>query len=361
MFEKIKIKFAAIKKIFPTTIFVFLLVMPTSTDYKLKDYGFGNGGVSNATSNNYAMDAIAGEQSGSQAASGNYKVGSGLIFTNQANVPMTPTFSNPGNYYNKLQLILDTAGNSTDTKYAIAISTDDFVTTNYVQNDSTVGTTLGLEDYQTFTALGGTNGFYIIGLTADTTYKVKVKAMQGKFTETGYGPIASAMTVDSTLSFDIDVSATNTKTAPPFSITFDSLLANAVVDSPQKVWIDFSTNGEFGGKVYVVSQNAGLLSPSRNYKIDSVAGDLASLTEGFGIQGSSVGESSGGPLAITAAYNQTNNVVGKIDSVVREVFSSVGPIVDGRGSFILKAKSSSVTPSANDYNDILTVIASGNF
>jgi hypothetical protein len=324
--------------------------MPASTNYKLKDFGFGSGGVGNATSGSYAMDAISGEQSGGLETSAGYKMGSGLIFTNQTNVPLAPAFSNPSNYYNKLQIILNTSGNSTDTKYAIAISTDNFVTTNYVKSDTTVGTTLVLADYQTYATWGGSGGFYVIGLTANTTYKVKVKAMQGKFTETGYGPISSAATVNPTLSFNISTNLIN----------FGNLTAGSVVDSSNIV-VDFATNGASGGKVYFIGKNGGLLSSAKSHAIVSATTNLANPIEGFGAQGTNVTQSSGGPLAVVAPYNVATTNVGIVDSAVREIFSSAGPIAGGQGTFILKAKSVALTPAANDYKDLVTVIASGNF
>lgn len=337
--------------------FVFFLAMPASTNYKLKDFGFGTGGTANSTSSNYALEAITGEVSDDQAASASYKVGPGLIFLGQANVPAAPTFSNPSNYYNKLQIILDASGNPSDTKFAIAISTDNFVTTNYVQSDNTIGATLGAEDYQTYANWGGASGEFVIGLAPGTTYKVKAKAMQGKFSETGYGPIATASTVNPTLSFDIDVSATDSETNPPFAISMGDLIASTVVNSPQKIWVDFSTNGESGGRVYVIGKNEGLLSAAASYKIGAVTGNLASLTQGFGAQGSTAT----GGLAIASLYNQTGDTVGITDQYVREIFTSANPISGGRGSFLLKAKSSAVTPSAGDYSETLTVIASGSF
>jgi len=221
--------------------------MPASTNYKLKDFGFGTGGTGNSSSSNYLLNAITGEQSGAKMSGTNYNLGPGLEFTNQANVPAAPVFTNPGNYYNKLQIVLNTSDNPTDTEYAIAISTDNFVTeTNYVQNDNTVGSTLGIEDYQTYVEWGGASGFFVVGLSSNTTYYVKVKAMQGKFTETNYGPVATAATVSPTLTFDIDVSATDTETDPPFSINFGDLVAGSVTDSPQKIWIDLSTYHFYG-------------------------------------------------------------------------------------------------------------------
>jgi hypothetical protein len=361
MIKKIKNKVTFFKKSFSASTFVFLLVLPASTNYKLDDYGFGSGGVSNATSANYSMNAISGETSAGKLSSANYKIGSGLAYVNQAHVPVAPNFSNPNNFYNKLRLSLNTSNNPSDTKFAIAISSNNFVTTQYVKSDNTVGSSLTLADYQTYSTWGGAVGFEVIGLLSNTTYSVKVKAMQGKFTETEFGPIATAATINPTLTFDIDVSATDAKTSPPFSINFGDLTVNTIINSPQKIWVDFSTNGAAGGKVYIIGKNGGLLSTTRSSLISSVSGDLSALAQGFGAQGSTATQTAGGPLSISPAYNQTGNIVAVADSAVREIFTSATPVTGGRASFLLKAKSSSVTPSANDYSETFTVIASGSF
>ena len=348
-----------IKKLLSPSMGIFLLfVFPASTNYQMKDYGFGGGGVSNATSSNYALDAITGEQNASQLSGATYNVGPGLLFTNQANVPGAPTFTNPSNYYNKLKIVLDAGGNPSDTVFAIAISADAFVSdTRYVQSDNTVGSVLGTEDYRTYTSWGSGSGVLIIGLLANTTYTVKVKAMQGKFTETGYGSTASTATVGAKLTFDIDVSATDSDTGPPFATNIGSLFAGTVTDSPEKIWVDFTTNGENGGRVYVSGSNAGLTSSRAAYTISSVTGNLTALGEGFGAQGSTAT----GGLSIATAYNLSSNNVAVTDTAIREIFTASAPVTAGRGSFLLKAKSSAVTPAASDYTESLTVIASASF
>lgn len=339
----------------------FLFVFPASTNYQLKGYGFGGGGEENMTSTNYAANALSGEVSSSQLVGANYNLGSGLAFEIMANVPPVPTLSNPSNYYNKLHLLLDTGNNPTDTLFAIAISTDNFTTTNYVQNDNTVGGALGIEDYQTYAVWGGGSGFDIIGLASSTTYKVKVKAFQGKFSESGYGPVATAATVSPQLSFDIDVSATDTDTNPPFATVFPALTAGSVQDSPEKIWVDFATNANNGGRVYIYGQNAGLKSDAVATTIPSASGDLTSASSGFGAQGSTAAQVSGGPFSILSPYNGASQVVGIIDTSIREIFSTSAPIVGGRGSLVLKAKASAVTPAAGDYTEVLTMIASANY
>ncbi len=342
--------------------FVFLFAFPASTNYQLKDFNYGGGGVGNGSSSNYSLMGTAGEQNEDQLGGTTYDLGPGLVFTNQANVPPAPTLANPSNYYNKLRLTLATGGNPSDTLFAIAISSDNFATdTRYVQSDNTVGATLGIEDYQTYAAWGSGSGFLVIGLAASTTYTVKVKAWQGKFTETGYGPTASAATTGQQLTFDIDVSASNSETGPPFATNFGDLIAGTVTDSPEKIWVDFSTNGENGGRVYVVATNAGLLSSRAGYTISAVTGNLTSLSEGFGAQGSTASQSSGSTFSIATAYNLSSNNVATTDTTVREIFTVSGPVSGGRGSFLLKAKSSAVTPAASDYTETLTVLASASF
>lgn len=345
--------------LFPAS-FAFLFAFPASTNYQLEGYGFGGGGEDNMTSSNYAIDGLSGEVSEDQLQGTNYDLGAGLAFEIMANVPPAPTFTNPSNYYNKLHIVLDTGSNPSDTTFSIAISTDDFVTTNYIQSDDTVGATLGIEDYQTYTAWGGASGFDVVGLSPSTTYKIKVKAMQGKYSESGYGPTATAATVGAQLTFDIDVSAIDEDNSVT-AIDLGNLTAGSVVSSTEKIWVDFSTNGASGGKVYVGAANAGLYSSTVSYTISSASGNLTALSSGFGAQGSTATQSSGGPFSIVSPYDGSSNTVGVTDTTIREIFSSSNPISGGRASFLLKAKSSAVTPAAGDYTETLTVIASGSF
>ena len=137
---------------------------------------------------------------------------------------------------------------------------------------------------------------------------------------------------------------------------------STVTDSPVRVWVSLDTNAESGGFVYVDGQNAGLKSAAANYTIAAVTGDLGALAEGFGVQGASVAQTSGGPLALDSPYNGAAGNVGVEDTTIRQVFdTSAAPIVGGRGSFILVAKTKPLTPAAPDYTEILTAIAAGSF
>ena len=64
---------------------------------------------------------------------------------------------------------------------------------------------------------------------------------------------------------------------------------------------------------------------------------------------------------ISSPYNGSSNVVGIIDTSIRDIFTTTAPIVGGRASLLLKAKSNAVTPASADYAERITMIASGSF
>ena len=224
---------------------------PANSSYELIEYGFGNGGTKNSTNATYGMNAIVGEQQDGLASNGTYGIGDGLIFTHMADVPPAPAFTNPSSNYDRLKFVLAQGGNPSDAEYAIAISTDNFTTTNYIQSDNTVGSTLGAEDWQTYTTWGGASGAYVTGLTNNTTYKIKVKARQGDFTQTGYGPIATQTTSDPTLTFSVSAN----------TVTFDNLNSgNSYTDSAKTTVLTTSTNAYNGYIVY--AHETGVLTSS---------------------------------------------------------------------------------------------------
>ena len=117
----------------------------------------------------------------------NYGLPIGVRASTIASTPTAPTFTNPSNEYNRLKLTLNVGGFPTDTTYLIAISDDNFVTTKYVQTDQTIGTSVSIANYQTYTSWGGASGSWIVGLSPSTTYKIKVAALQGTATGSQFG------------------------------------------------------------------------------------------------------------------------------------------------------------------------------
>ena len=345
-----------------------LFVFPASTNYELKGFEFGGGGDATMQSATYGQEAVIGEIAGAQS-SATFQANSGLVFVQQSNVPPAPTFENTNNtWYNKLKFIINTSialDQTNGTKFAIAISdsSDGYATTRYIQDDNTVGTVLGIEDYQTYAQWGGSSGEYVIGLNPGLTYKIKVKSFQGKFTESGYSQESSATTQNVTLSFDIDVGTTSTvETGAPYSVDLGDLNQGSVTTASDKVWIDLETNAENGGYTYIYDQYGGLRSTATNYTITSVNGDLTAENEGFGVRGNTASQSSGGPLTIESPYNGSGDIVGVLDTTIRKLFNTSNlPIVSARGSFEVKAKISNLTPASSDYSDLMTVIAAASF
>ena len=341
----------------------FIFAAPTSTSYQLQSYGVGSGGVSNTSSTTYRAQAISGEQSSSGAStSTTYSTKTGLVSMQLTNVPAAPTFTNPSSYYNKLHIVIDNGGNPSDTIFSIAISPDGFSpTTNYVKNDNTVTSSFSTSDWLTYTGWGGASGFDVIGLMSNTTYTIKVKAKHGDFTESAYSSTATAATISPSLTFDIDVSATDSESSPPYALSFSNLLPSTVTDSSKKIWIDLDTNGTSGGTVFISSLNSGLKSTLATHTINSVTGNLAVLSEGFGFQNQSATQTAGGPFSAQSPYTGTAQNVGLADTSLRKFYVSSSAITAGRGSILLKALSGADTPSAADYQDSLTFVASASF
>ncbi len=215
--------------------------MPQSTNYQLQSYSFGSGTAS-SSSQTYNLFGAAGEVEIGSSSSQTLNTTGGLTYLMQANVPGIPTLTNPGNNYDRLKFIIDTDNNPSDTVYAIAISTDNFVSDiRYIKSDNTIGTSLTASDYQTYTAWGGATGAYVTGLVQGTTYYIKVKAKEGDFTESQYSSVASATTSNAQLTFSVDSS----------TLTFDNLNAgNSYTDSNKTTVLTTSTNAYNG---YVIN------------------------------------------------------------------------------------------------------------
>ncbi len=335
----------------------FLAAQPTSVNYILKTYDLNNG-AANGSSTNYQLNASTGSQSTTLQTSTNYSNLSGESSGVNTNVPPAPAFSNPNSYYDRLQLIINTGNNPSDTKFLIAISTDNFATTNYVQADNTVGSSQAITNYRTYAAYGSGSGFFIVGLTPSTTYKVKVKALQGNFSGSAFGPDATAATVAPSLTFSVTTTLTAT---PPFPVSFTSLTPGSVINGNADAVIALSSNALNGGAVYLRGLNNGLLSNISATTITSASGDLAVASSGYGAQVTTASQGSGGPFVATAPFNGTADNVGVINTNLQSLLSTTAPITSGNANVRLKAKASNITPSATDYADTLTFIAAMNF
>lgn len=334
--------------------------LPATTNYRLNSYGFGSGGTVSSQTATYSLEGTTGELSGSTGSTVNTKNKPGFVETEQANVPKLVSLDNNGGlYYNKLHFVIDEQNNPSDAKYLIAVSSDNFVAdTKYLQPDGTLSSTLSLSDYQTYSSWGGSSGSLIIGLLPSTTYTVKLKATQGKFTESAFGPTTSQATAAPTLTFSL---VTSTQPSPPFSVNLGTLTAGNINTTSSTINTSLTTNGASGGDVYISGANGALKSNSTGSQINAVTNDLASLPRGFGVQNSSVSQSSGGPYTVVSPYNVSGTNVGIIGTLSRSLYSSTSPVTAGTGVLVLKAKSATTDVAATDYQETVTFIAAGNY
>ncbi len=337
--------------------------LPATGNYQLQSYGFGSGGNVGSTAT-YALEGTSGELSGNPSTGASYIYGTkpGFIQIEQARVPKIGTLdNNSGIYYNKLHFALDTQGNPTDATYLISVSTDSAFASNvnYLHSDGTISSTFTTVDYRTYAAWGGASGGLIIGLVPSTTYFVRTRATQGKFSESAFGPSNSVATASPSLTFSLVTSNSNTA---PFSVDFGTLVSTGTIyTSSNTIDTTLSTNGTSGGDIYVRSQNGGLLSSSTGNLIDSVTIDLAAAVHGFGAQYTSVATGSGGPLSVVSPFSATGTNIAALTTSTQSLYSSSAPITNGLGKLSLKAKTRNIDVAASDYKDILTFIAAGNF
>ena len=335
----------------------FLGVLPSTTNYNLQSYGFGSGGTANSGTTNYSLEGISGEISGQTTTTTNYNIKPGFIETEQANVPKV-TLTNPSSYYDKLKFVIDQQSNPADAKFALQVCVGaDWTptcggTTMYVKSDNTLGSTLNLTDYQTYSAWGGSGGANIVGLSASTTYYIRAKATQGQFTESAYGPSSNAATVGQQISFCLYTNANCGAGGHSESL---NLLAGSVTTSGN-IGVDFSTNADSGGSVYIYS-NGALTSASRpGTPINSATADLSSSAKGYGAQVANAVS-----ITINSPFNGGANNVGVLSTTVQTILSSTTPVTSNGNQIQLQAKPDNLTKAATDYSDVVTVVAAAAF
>jgi hypothetical protein len=327
-----------------------LAAVPSSTNYTLKSYDFGSGSNS-SSSTNYSLRGTAGSAGGTLSST-NYVLPPGIQSSSTVPVPPAPTFTNPDDSYDRLKIVVNSSTFPSDTKYAIAISSDNFATTKYVKSDLTIASTFAVANYQTYAAWGGASGVTIVGLTPGTTYKVKVAALQGPATGSAFGPTASAATSVQSVTFGL---STNLTPTPPFTAAFSSLPAGSVTAAGATVTASITTNAEQGGQILVKDLNAGLTSSTLSYTIASATADLTAAAKGYGAQISSTSQASGGPIIAVSPFNGASNNVGALTTAWQQLASFTAPVTTGNVTFGLLAKTDTVVPAATNYNDVLTL------
>jgi hypothetical protein len=333
-----------------TALFSILAAVPTSSNYVLQTYDFGNGAGTGASSSYNLQSSVGG--TGGTVTSATYRLPAGISSSTTVGVPPAPTLTNPDNSYDRLKLVINQGSAASDTKYAVAVSDDNFVTTKYLKADQTLGSTFSAANYQSYAAWGGASGVSILNLANSVTYKAKVAALQGSSTGSAFGPTASASTTVPSVTFGVSTSATPT---PPFSTTFTSLPSGTVVTANNTITTTVTSNALYGGQVLIKSLNAGLTSPTAGFTIASATANLTAAAKGYGAQITSTAQSSGGPMISASPFNSAVNNVGGLTTAWQQLASFNSAITNGSVTFGLMAKTDTLVPAAANYNDTVTL------
>ena len=353
LFDKMIIMSKKISKKHPTfisTIIVYAIVVSAilvfrnahadeidSTNFTIRGDTVSSGSSTGTTSNYGLIGDI--NPFSDLSASNSFKQEVGYSPRIQANTPYAATLQNDQEYYDRLLIIIDESDNPSDTVFAVAISDDNFQTQEYIQNDGTVSAVLGTEDYRTYVSWGEGTGSFILVLNQNTDYKVRVKALNGDFTETGYSPDSNEVsTTVPYVNMGVTVSA----------LSFGVMNINSVSQTSTTAVV-VNSNAYTGYQVYVSDKgddaNGGLYNGVSSL-IESNDGTLISGFEGYGVQASSL------TADIDASFDVSGDNIGGLDISSTGLFSNTAAVIGESTNVLFKATMSPNTVAGN-YTDIV--------
>ncbi|MCA9381195.1 hypothetical protein KC678_02930 [Candidatus Dojkabacteria bacterium] len=409
----------------PTKVFAQSL---NSSNYTLQSPNLtGSSGIVDSGSTNYSTVFVAGDPTAdSRLESTSYSTGVGFPNGIYANVPLVKCFETntddsvggatdtsceaysltsavggadtiagdgmqgicgtPG-CYDRAKIEIDAQNNPIDTLYLVSITDGDTATEYFLQSDNTLSTGYDINDYQTICQIEGYDPrtgsgcetssdpdwddvlqqYNVLNLHAGVTYTVKVKALNGDYTESSYSPTVSATTEYAALVFDIDIDdsgGTATETDAPYNILLGDI-TDTTVTATDRIWLDMGTN-VFNGFTLEV-ENTDLTNGTDT--IPSTTEDLSvdlGADGGYGLKIDTYTEDGLGPIIAASLYDTVGaNEVGALSSAPATIFSTnttgsnQGPISGGRASVMVKAKAVTSTPPGA-YTDLITFLMTGN-
>lgn len=344
-----------------------------SGDYSVEGSTFDGGGESSSSTDYSSRDSIGSEVETGDSNSIDYKNPSGFQQGAYPGIPGQPTLTNTGStLYNSLDFVVVTgSGQQTDTTYAIAISSDNFVTTRFVQTDDTVGVN---EAWQTYTGWNSGTGERITGLSPSTTYKIKVKASYGTGSnaadsESGYSLEASATTsapsiVVSIAGVNSGVSVgglTTTDTSTSTTMGYGSLTIGDGSPNIAAQTVTVTTNAS-GGYTATVQQD-GDLRTNVGDSIPVVSGTNASPAAfGTGVTTGRFGYHTTDSTLCTGTTGRfsTNDTYAALALTPFEIACSSGPVTNEATSIVYKLVIGTLQEAGN-YQNILTYIATATY
>ncbi len=338
-----------------------------SANYKVEDSIFDSGAENSNSANYRSRDSIGDIETGSSVST-TFKTILGFQPGAYPGIPAQPSLTNTGGtLYNSLDFVIATGnGQQIDTTYAIAISSDNFVTTYFIQTDDTINTTAV---WQTYSGWSSGTGERVTGLLPSTTYKIKVKARYGVDSESGYSLEASASTIGPTLAVAIaGVSSgttiagqTTTVTSTATTMGYGSLTVGDGSPNIAAQTVTVTTNAT-GGYTSTVQQDGNLRTTTSD-EIATVSGTNASpaafdtgVTAGrFGYHTTDSSLCTG-----TAGRFTSNDTYAALDLTPYEVACSGGPATSEVTSLVYKLVIGTLQ-EAGDYQNVVTYITTATY
>lgn len=300
--------------------------------------------------------------------------------------------SSPG-CYDRAKLEINAQGNPDDARYAIQISTTSDFSSNVFYVDATtrlLKASLTVNDFipkcewegTTVSGICGSPNttwqkFDILGLTANTTYYVRLSAHRGltadgKFQQSEWSPSTSATTASPSITLDVDIAPTTAgSSTPPFLLALGSSSAGVIKTSSDQVIFRLTTNALSGIQTLIKGANGGLLRVGGSELITSANADLSSAGSGFGLRNVSASNSAAnttylGNITISSTPNDFTDTgathkVGAVGTTYVKLFDSNSlPLDTGVTGFVAKFKPAASHPAGN-YRETMTYLVVGTF
>jgi hypothetical protein len=357
-----------------TAIAIFLLIPGVviaqttgSTNYQVEDGTFDGGGEQSSSTNYTSRDSIGGDAADAGSNSTNFNIFAGFQLPAYPGIPAAPTLINTGGtLYNSLDFVVVTGnGQQSDTNYAIAISSDNFVTTYYIQADDTFAAT---PVWQTYVNWNSSTGERVTGLSPSTTYKIKTKARYGADSESGWSQEASASTTapDLTIVFSGVSSGTTvggvttTTTSSTNAIAFGSLGINSAKTAAHQVTV--TTNASSGYASTVLQDNPLQTTGGAN-SIPPISGTNASPTPwGGGFSTGAFGYHTTDSSLCTGSAGRfsSNDTYAQLTTSPLEVACSTGPVTSESTYLIFQIEIGSLQANGS-YQNTVTYITTAQF
>lgn len=364
-----------------TIIFaLFILLIPVtvlaqtmnSGTYNIENSTFDGGGEPSSSTNYSSRDSIDGIETG-DANSTTYVNPSGFQPGAYPGIPSQPTLTNTGGtLYNSLDFVVATGnGQQSDTTYAIAISSDDFATTYFIQTNDTLGAN---EAWQTYSGWNSGTGERVTGLSPSTTYKIKVKASYGSGSdaadsESGYSQEASATTSAPSLTMALSgvssgvsiAGLTTTVTSSANAVGYGSLTIGDGNPNVAAQGVTVTTNAT-GGYTTTVRQDQDLTS-SNGDTIATVSGtNTTPAAFGTGVTTGRFGYHTTDSSLCTGTTGRfsTNDTYARFETTAYEVACNTGPATSELTQLVYKLVIGNLQ-EAGDYQNTLTYITTATY